>query len=181
MQFAINLANKITILRILLIPFFIAFIVYARWQWALFIFILASLTDAVDGYIARAMKGKTKLGKILDPIADKLLILSAFICLSVANGIPPRYKPPLYVPIAIISRDAIIVLGVIVIYFLKGELEIKPTPVSKITTCFQMVTVMSVLLQLDVSSILWNATVILTILSGLDYVVKGSRLLNEKQ
>lgn len=175
-----NLANKITILRILLIPFFIAFILYSKWNMAIFVFILAAITDGIDGYIARTTKQRTKLGRILDPIADKLLILSAFICFSVIKDLSPNLKPPPYVPVIIISRDAIIVLGVLLIYFIKGQLEIKPTLISKITTFFQMAAVISILLKLAISPLLWNIAVGFTITSGIDYIIKGSRLLNEK-
>ena len=175
-----NLANQITILRILLVPFFIAFILYSKWEMALLIFVLAAVSDGIDGYIARVTKKRTKLGKTLDPVADKLLILSAFICLSVAKGLSPSVKPPLYVPIIIISRDAIILIGVLLIHLIKGELEVKPTLISKVTTFFQMVTVISILLKLAISPFLWNIAVGFTICSGVDYVIKGSRLLNEK-
>ncbi|NQU95254.1 MAG: CDP-alcohol phosphatidyltransferase family protein [Candidatus Omnitrophica bacterium] len=176
-----NFANKITILRILLIPLFIAFVLYSKWELALLIFMIAALTDAIDGYIARALKQRTELGKILDPIADKLLILSAFICLSVSKALPLTLKPPIYVPIIIISRDAIIVLGAILIHHTKGKLNIVPTIISKITTFLQMATVISILLgSAAVSPLLWNITVCFTIVSGIDYIVKGSKLLNEK-
>ena len=176
-----NFANKITISRILLIPFFIAFILYSKWELALLVFIIAALTDAIDGYIARTLRQRTELGKILDPIADKLIILSAFICLSVSKVLPPDLKPPLYVPIIIISRDAIIILGALLIHHTKGELNIMPTLISKITTFLQMVTVISILLgSAAISPLLWNITVGFTIVSGIDYIVKGSKLLNEK-
>ena len=175
-----NLANKITISRILLVPFFIAFILYSKWEMALVVFLVAAVSDAVDGYVARTMKQRTELGKILDPIADKLLILSAFICFSVSGKLAPAIKPPLYVPIVIISRDAIIILGALLIYFIKGELNVKPTMISKATTFFQMITVVSILLKSAFSPLLWNTAVALTIYTGIDYVVKGSKLLNEK-
>ena len=173
----ISLATKITILRILLVPFFIAFILYSKWEIALIIFIVASLSDSLDGYVARITKHKTELGKMLDPLADKLLILSAFICLSVIGG---SFKLPFYVPIAVISRDAIILLGSFIIYVTKGKLEVKPTILGKLTTFFQMVTIVSVLARFDFSYILWNITVLFTILSGINYVLIGMKTLNEK-
>ncbi len=175
-----NIPNKITILRILLIPFFIAFTLYGKWEAALVIFVIAAISDGIDGYIARAAKQKTELGKILDPIADKLLILSAFICLSVVRGVPPEIKIPPYVPIIIISRDSIIVLGALVIYLIRGKLEIRPTLTSKITTFFQMLTVISVLLKLALSPLLWNIAVALTVASGMEYLIKGNKALNGK-
>ena len=175
-----NLANRITILRILLIPFFIASVLYSKLEIAILIFIIASITDGIDGYIARTRGQRTELGKILDPIADKLLILSALICLSVAKSIPPNLKLPPYVPIIIISRDAIIVLGVLLIYFIKGHLEVKPTTVSKVTTFFQMLTVVAILLRSGFSPLIWNIAVGFTIVSGVNYFIKGSRILNAK-
>ena len=175
-----NLANKITILRLLLIPFFIAFILYSKWELALLVFVSAAITDWIDGYIARSTKQRTELGRILDPVADKLLILSAFIGLAFSRELLPALKPPIYVPVIIISRDAIIVIGTLLIYIIKGKLEIRPTPVSKITTFFQMITVIAILVKFDFSYLLWNAAVLLTILSGIDYVIKGNRILNGK-
>ena len=175
-----NLANKITISRILLVPFFISFIIYSRWTAAFIVFFLAAMTDWLDGYIARVMKQKTELGKILDPVADKLLIVSAFICFSVLNELPPFLKPPAYVPIIIITRDALILLGSIIIYMTKGALEIKTTLISKVTTFFQMATVIGILLGFRFSPFLWNTAVVLTVASGIVYVMRGTRILNEK-
>ena len=174
-----NLANKISIARIILIPFFIASIVYSNMELALVFFIIAVITDGVDGFIARALKQKTELGTILDPMADKLLLISAYICLSIATTIPPQLKLPPYVPIIVISRDAIIVLGSIVIHMITGELKVAPSILGKITTFFQMITIASILIKYDSSFIIWNIAVLLTIVSGIDYIVKGSRLLSE--
>jgi cardiolipin synthase (CMP-forming) len=172
-----TLANRITILRILLVPLFIALILYSKEMLAFFVFLIAAVSDMLDGYIARITKQKTELGKILDPIADKILVLSAFICLSVIHS-PMNF--PRYVPIIIISRDAIIVLGIFLIYFLKGNIKINPTLLGKSTTFFQMITIVSVLLKFDFSPYLWNLAVIFTILSGINYVMIGMRLLNDK-
>lgn len=174
-----NLANKISIARIILIPFFIAAIVYSRMDIALVLFILAIISDGADGLIARALKQKTELGTILDPMADKLLLISAYICLTLVNSIPAHLKLPPYVPIIVISRDAIIVLGSVTIYFIKGNLKISPSVIGKITTFFQMITIVSILVQFKYSFIIWNIAVLLTIMSGMDYVIKGSRLLSE--
>ncbi len=173
-----NLANKISIARIILIPFFIASIIYSRLDVALFLFMLAVISDAADGFIARTLKQKTELGTILDPVADKLLLMSAYITLSIANLKELITIPP-YVMIVVISRDVIIVLGSIMIYMIKGALEVSPSIVGKITTFFQMMTIVSVLVQFNHSAIVWNIAVTLTIASGIDYVIKGSRLFND--
>jgi len=174
-----NLANKISIARIILIPFFISAIVYSRMEIALFFFILAVISDAADGFIARTRNQKTQLGTMLDPMADKLLLMSAFICLSMVKNIPTGIRLPPYVPIIVISRDAIIVLGSVVVYLITGDLRVRPSPVGKITTFFQMMTIVSVLLFFKYSYIIWNITTILTVASGIDYIVKGSHLLGE--
>lgn len=174
-----NLANKITIARIILIPFFIASIVYSRLDIALLFFILAIISDGADGFIARALKQKTKLGTILDPLADKLLLISAYICLSISRSIPVDLRLPPYVPIIIISRDVLIVLGSIIVYVTKGDLNVRPSAVGKITTFFQMVTIVSILTQFKYSHIVWNIAVLLTVISGIGYLVMGSRLLGD--
>ncbi|MFA6320899.1 MAG: CDP-alcohol phosphatidyltransferase family protein [Candidatus Omnitrophota bacterium] len=175
----LNLANRITILRIILIPFFVAAVVYSHLEIALVIFIIAVISDAADGFIARALKQKTALGTILDPVADKLLLLSAYICLSVAGSIPADLKLPPYVPIIVISRDVIIVLGSVMVYVVTNNLKISPSSIGKITTFFQMITILSILLQFKYSFLIWNLTVLFTIISGIDYVIKGSRLFGE--
>lgn len=174
-----NLANKISIARIILIPFFITAITYSRLDIALILFILAVISDGVDGFIARTLNQKTKLGTILDPMADKLLLISAYIYLSMAGGIPSYLKLPPYVPIIVISRDAIIVLGSIVVYVIRGDINVSPSVLGKVTTFFQMMTIVSILIKFDYSYLVWNFTVLLTVASGIDYVIKGSKLLSE--
>ncbi len=176
----LNLANKITIARIILIPFFIAAIVYSKLTLALFIFMFAVISDAADGFIARSLKQKTALGTILDPVADKLLLVSAYICLSLAGSIPPHLRLPAYVPIIVISRDAIIVLGSVIVYVVTNNLKVAPSWIGKITTFFQMMTIVSILVQFKYSTAMWNVTVLFTIISGIDYVIKGSRLFGVK-
>ena len=175
-----NLANKITIVRILLIPFFIAFILYSKLDLALIVFLIAVISDAVDGYIARKWKQRTELGAMLDPIADKILIISAFVCLIFVKGLPYAVKFPPYVPIIVISRDAIILLGAVIIYMLKGDIDIKPSPLGKITTFLQMLTVIFILTQLKYSRFVWNIMIVFTVISGVDYMLRESRVLSER-
>lgn len=177
---ALNWPNRLTVLRILLVPAFITAIAYHRLEVALCIFIVASATDALDGYLARGLKQKTEFGAIMDPIADKLLLNSAFICFSLVSSLPAYLKMPLYVPIVIISRDVIILLGAMVIYLLNGKIEARPTMIGKVTTFFQMLTIVSVLLRYIHSSVIWNAAAILTLVSGLDYIRIGMRQINAK-
>ncbi|MDP3143628.1 MAG: CDP-alcohol phosphatidyltransferase family protein [Candidatus Omnitrophota bacterium] len=181
---ALNFANKITIFRILAVPFFIASVLYYNPQRdflrfvSLGIFLLAIVSDVVDGYIARTQRQETKVGSILDPVADKLLIISAFICLFVVDGFPYGIKFPLWVVLVVISRDAIILIGSMLIYLLHGNLEIMPTKWGKVTTFFQMFSVVGILLQLQFSYIIWYLTVIFTAISGFGYIRKGVKVLN---
>lgn len=178
-----NIANKISIFRILSVPFFIATLMYYSPQEdflrfiALGLFLLAIISDAVDGYIARKSKQKTKAGLVLDPLADKVLLISAFICLHLINGLPKGIKFPLWVTLIVVSRDAIILLGAVVVYFVKQSLDIYPTKWGKLTTTFQMTSVIGVLIQFRFTYILWWLAVFFTLISGIDYIKRGFRAL----
>ena len=174
-----NLANKITISRIILTPFFITAVVYSRMDIALIFFILAIISDGLDGFIARTRNEKTLLGTILDPVADKILLISAFICLALVNSIPENLRLPAYVPIIVISRDAIIVLGSVMIHVIKGDVKIRPSFWGKLTTFFQMMTIVSILIRFQYSEIVWNVAALLTVISGAHYIFRGSRVLSE--
>lgn len=183
--YIMNLANKISITRILLIPFFVAAIIYYSPQAdflrfvAAGIFILGVITDGLDGYIARTRKQKTILGSYIDPIADKLLLVTAFICLALASNFPKGYRLPAWVLLTIISRDVIIVLGSVIIYVIKGKLEVIPSILGKATTFLQMFVVISILLHFHYSFVIWNLTAVFTLLSGIGYIRRGSILLQE--
>ncbi|MFA4842796.1 MAG: CDP-diacylglycerol--glycerol-3-phosphate 3-phosphatidyltransferase [Candidatus Omnitrophota bacterium] len=180
-----NLANKISIIRILLIPFFIGSIVYYKNEGSLasylplLIFFIAVISDALDGFIARKFNQKTELGTILDPMADKLLIITAFICLAMSKSIPPNLKLPAWLPIVVISRDIIIVLGTVLVHLIKGNVQVAPTLWGKITTFFQMFTILAVLIKFHYSYMVWNTAGIFTAISGIDYIIRGSRTLSE--
>ena len=180
-----GLANKITIARILLVPFLLITLFYYKAEYdflrfvALGIFFVCALTDAVDGYVARRFSQKTELGKILDPLADKVLILTAFLCLSMLGHIPAASKIPPWLTIIVISRDAIILLGSVMILIIFKNIDIKPSLTGKVTTFFQMATVIVSLLQYPYHYLFWWVTVVLTIASCLDYVWRGSKVLNE--
>jgi len=175
-----NIANRLTILRIILVPVFILAILYHRLNIAFIIFLGAAATDGLDGYIARTRNQKTRFGTVMDPIADKMLIGSAFLCFSLVGGLPAYIKMPIYVPLVVISRDVIILLGALMIYLLTGTIDVKPTILGKITTFLQMATIILVLLRFIYSNWVWNTTVVFTIVSGLDYLRLGSRQINER-
>ena len=176
-----NLANKITLARILLIPLFVSFLIYQQPLWALVVFVLTALTDAVDGFIARSKAQRTKLGSFLDPLADKLLMVTSLITLAILKAIPPWFT------IVVVSRDSIVVLGVMVIYLFYGAMITAPSLLGKSASAMQMVTIAFALLfyVLDQSSplltILALITVGLTLISGLQYVYHGMKMLNKSE
>lgn len=178
-----NFANKLSIFRILSVPFFVASLLYYHPQRdflrfiALGIFLLAVISDVIDGYIARKAKQKTEVGSILDPLADKLLLLSAFLCLSFIRALPKDLRLPVWVLIIFISRDSIILVGNTVIYIIRGKLEISPTVWGKLTTLFQSTTIIGLLLKTNFSILLWILAVIFTIISGIDYIHRGFKIL----
>ncbi|MEI8342238.1 MAG: CDP-diacylglycerol--glycerol-3-phosphate 3-phosphatidyltransferase [Verrucomicrobiota bacterium] len=149
-------ANKITITRILMIPMFVMMAIYyghgvsnghpREWQHiaTVLLFLLAAASDGIDGYIARRFNQKTQLGVILDPIADKGLLLAAIITLSFSNW---TYEFPLWFPVLVITRDAVIVIGTALLHFHLGKVQVKPSWIGKTATAFQMIAISCVLLQ----------------------------------
>ena len=176
-----NIANKISTFRILSVPFFIACLffyspekVYLK-NLALMIFVLGAISDGLDGYIARKAKIQSKAGLILDPLGDKLLLISAFVFLSPICRLGLTF--PLWVSFIVISRDLIIILGTVVIYMVKQNLDVHPSKWGKLTTTFQMLSVICVLLQWKLAVLVWWPAVIFSVISGIDYVKKGFKIL----
>jgi len=172
----LNLPNFLTLIRIVAIPFFLVLLASQLYFDALLVFILGAVTDALDGFIARRMNQKTSLGAILDPVADKLLLMSSFIMLGMMGGLP------LWLVVLVVSRDTVILFGYVAISFLLDErLEVQPTIAGKLSTVFQLVTVGVVLLMLARSQLLesWldDALVYLTaaatVISGVQYLYLG--------
>jgi cardiolipin synthase len=178
-----NVPNLLTLLRILLIPFFIITLSYKYQGIALIIFICSGITDALDGFIARTFHQKTLIGSYLDPIADKLLLGTSFVALttlSVPNQIP------FWLTIVIISRDVIILLGIVILFMLGKKLVIAPSLVGKSTTFFQIFIIAVVLLSNyteqpipQIIALLSWITLTFTVISGLGYIHQGIKLLNE--
>lgn len=179
-------ANKITIVRILLVPFFIVQLLYyfrngEEWNRlaALLAFALAAFADGVDGYIARHYNQKSELGAILDPLADKLLLTSGIILLSLdSKGHLERI--PLWLTVTLISRDAILSIGALVIHYTFGKIVVRPRFLGKLSTVCQMGIVLWILLQWTNRALaFWIfSAAILTTLSGIIYIFDGMRHLN---
>ena len=188
-------ANKITISRMVLIPIFVVFAAYysqsirngSEILWlriaALASFGIAALSDALDGYIARNFNQSTALGRVLDPVADKLLLLSGIIVLSVTDWQPTL---PIWFAVLVISRDIVIVVGVLIIQSFIGKVKMRPLITSKICTFLQLSCVCWVLLDfwsvearpipLD---LLICFAAIFTLISGVQYVREGIDQLRE--
>jgi len=186
-------ANKITIFRILLIPVFVWLTLdYIRdfqkgnereWQRivACLIFAVASISDGVDGYIARRYHQKSELGTYLDPLADKMLLVSAMILLSIRfKDTSPFDLLPLWFPVLVISRDLIVLGGVVLIHMLAGKVTARPRLVGKCATFFQMIVLGWVLLKIEHPRYTWPlyAAGLFTLVSGIWYIFDGVKQLS---
>ena len=175
-----NFPNALTLARVLLIPLFVIFLISKSYQNALIMFIIAGITDGLDGLLARIWHQRTELGAFLDPIADKLLLASAFVTLAILRIIPG------WLTVIVMSRDIIIALGFWVLTLTNHTPTIRPRFTSKMTTCLQILTIIWALF----SALHWRGaflfpifvklTAFLTILSGLQYIYIGNKLLTEK-
>ncbi len=171
--------NQLTLLRLIFVPFIIINIVAHNWGWALSLLILAGISDGLDGWIARTLHQQSRLGEYLDPIADKLLLSTLFLVLSVVGQIPWRYT------ILVFSRDLSILLTSAVLYATIGLRDFRPSIFGKINTFAQVATMFFVLL-FNVRSDLWiyycrklglYATFAFTLVSGLHYIfLVGARI-----
>jgi CDP-diacylglycerol--glycerol-3-phosphate 3-phosphatidyltransferase len=182
-------ANKITILRILLIPFFVVEVLYyvkngneIHRLAAILSFAMAAILDGVDGYIARRYNQRSELGAILDPLADKLLLVSGIVVLSFEHPPYQQYLEtlPLWLAGTIIGRDIVILAGMLVIQMTVGKVKVGPRIIGKVATVLQMVVVLWALLKWDSKWLrVWVFTAaICTGISGLLYIWDGSRQLS---
>jgi cardiolipin synthase (CMP-forming) len=177
-------ANQLTLLRVLIIPAFVLCVVYSMFGWALTLFVAAGLTDLLDGLIARLKKEKTTLGAWLDPMADKLLLVTTFIVLTLPNiGLINRI--PLWLTILVISRDLGIILTVAIVNLAVGRRTFRPTLLGKTATATYIVTGVVVMYfnYLSVRSVVVDAAIwaslVITLASAVDYVVRTARVLND--
>ena len=179
-----TVANQLTLLRMLLIPAFVLLVVYGRFGWALIVFLIAGATDAFDGLAARQAGQKTTLGAWLDPAADKLLLVTTFVVLTLPNlGLVNRI--PIWLTVLIISRDVGIVLTVAIVSLAMGPRTFKPSLLGKTATAFFIVTCVVVMYynylgttSLVVDAFIWGSLAI-TLASGVDYVFRVARIINQ--
>ena len=183
-------ANILTICRLVMIPCFAIAVAYysagfqegqpdERLRWlAVTFFAIAAITDGVDGYVARRFNQRTRLGAILDPLADKALVMTALLFLSWNPG-RAFDQLPLWLPIIALSRDVLVVFGVALVWIMSREPEIKPHWIGKTASVLQMAILAFVLMKAPV--VYWQAPLwmagICTVISGAIYIVQGTRLL----
>src|SRR5262249_23970746 len=190
-----TLANKITVARILMIPVFVTLAIYygqsiqrgkpLEWQRfaAIIVFLLAAASDGIDGYVARRYKQRSHLGAVLDPIAEKGLLLCGIITLSISNWgeVDPEYgRFPVWFPVLVITRDAVILVGAAILhYFIGNKMKVKPRWTGKVATVCQMCAIAWVMLQLRFLPLTFVVIVagIFTFVSGVVYVMDGVRQL----
>ena len=173
----LNLPNLLSITRIILILPFILLLVHQRYGWAVGVFVAAATTDAIDGALARVLRQRTQLGAYLDPAADKLLMTASFITLASLKLLP------IWLTGLVILRDVIIVLGLIILRITSRSLEIRPSMASKLTTFFQLGTIGAAILFPSgfLTDLFIASAAITTVISGLQYISKGIKILKERQ
>lgn len=176
-----TIPNLLSVLRMGLVPLFIIAVIDGESRKALLIFLAAGVTDALDGFIARFANQQSLLGAYLDPIADKILLTSAYVALSIPSlnhGAPI----PLWVTVLVIARDLLIVVMALVMYLAVGVRRFPPSILSKINTAAQVTAVGLVLISAlwpklePLASTLVYCVALLTVASGLDYILRASRL-----
>jgi cardiolipin synthase len=186
----ITVPNLLTVFRMVLIPVFVSLLFYQRFILALVIFVLAGVTDGLDGLLARRFDQKSQLGTILDPIADKLMMVTSFVVLSMKSVFPqpvPSHLPiPFWVTIAVISRDVFILVGAAAINIVTGFRGFRPSLLGKINTTVQIVAIGIIMLAASIPHgtgyylpTVYATVFTFAVLSGAHYVFFVSRLLNE--
>ncbi len=179
-------ANQLTILRMIFIPCFVLLLIYDRPKIAILVFILAGVTDGLDGLIARKLQQKTVLGSFLDPMADKLLLTAAFITLTVPS-VPVSYHIPIWLTITSISRDLLIALAALIIHLQTGHTQFSPSFLGKCTTAGQLTTVAFVMAAnlstrvIPILDPLVVATLLITLASGMHYFYRSVLLIESYQ
>ncbi len=168
-----TLANKITVMRIVAIPFFVIALLDHHGYWAHALFVMSVVTDALDGAIARHRGERTALGAFLDPLADKLLLVATFVAFTTLGVIP------LWIFITVLSRDMLIILGWSVVYILTGNRKIEPRPLGKLTTALQMAVCIAKLFSFPDALYQWTlyAMAGVTVISAFEYVWIGNKRL----
>jgi cardiolipin synthase len=180
---ALTFANQLTLLRMLLIPAFVILVVYGRLGWALTVFVTAGVTDGLDGLIARVSGQKTRLGAWLDPMADKLLLVTTFVVLTLP-GLGLVNRLPVWLTVCIISRDIVIVLTVAIVNLAIGPRTFRPSIFGKIATATYIVTAVAAMLfnylgyHSVIVDVLVYAALAITVISSLHYIWHARQIID---
>ena len=182
---ALTPANQLTLLRMLLIPAFVILVIYGEFGWALAVFVAAGITDGLDGLIARLANQKTSIGAWLDPMADKLLLVTTFVVLTLPNlGLSNRL--PVWLTILIISRDVGIVLTVAIVNLAIGPRTFRPSIFGKIATATYILTAVAAMLfnylrrRSFVVDLFEYASLVITVISSLHYIWHAARIIDAR-
>jgi cardiolipin synthase (CMP-forming) len=180
-------ANQLTILRLIFVPWFVLLILYGHPKTATLVFVLAAITDGLDGLLARKLQQKTELGQFLDPMADKVLLTAAFITLTIPS-VPTPLHIPAWLTVLTISRDFVIALSALIIHLQTRHSRFPPTWLGKATTAMQLSTVASCLLSnflpafcAGVFKPLLLTTLLFTLASGFHYAYRAVNLMENYQ
>jgi cardiolipin synthase len=183
---ALTPANQLTLLRMLLIPAFVILVLYGQLGWALIVFVTAGITDGLDGLIARRSGQHTQLGAWLDPMADKLLLVTTFVVLTLP-GLGLANRLPLWLTVLIISRDVIIVLTVTIVNLAIGRRTFRPSIYGKTATATYILTAIFAMLfnYLGYHSVVVDvsvyASLVITLISSLHYIRHAARIIEESR
>jgi cardiolipin synthase (CMP-forming) len=186
----VTVPNMLTVFRMVLIPVFVSLLFYQRFILALCVFILAGVTDGLDGLLARRFDQRSQLGTILDPIADKLMLVTSFVVLSMRTVFPqplPAHLPvPFWVTVAVISRDVFILVGAAAINIVTGFRGFRPSLLGKINTTVQIAAIAAIIFAASVPfgtgyylPTIYTTVFVSAVLSGAHYVFFVTKLLNE--
>ena len=174
-------ANQLTLLRILSVPVFLALVVSGAVGTALLVFLLAGTTDLLDGLIARKFGQRTSLGRLLDPLADKLLMVGALVVLALENP-ALEVQIPQWLTLSVVTRDLLLGIGALSTYVFTGTKSFPPSILGKLSTLAQFTTILAVLVdnlvpwRMPFHSSLFGLTALLTVGSGFQYLVRGVRI-----
>jgi cardiolipin synthase (CMP-forming) len=171
-----NLPNLLSLFRLFLTAFFIVSIVYDNYRLALFFFVLQSVSDMLDGFLARTMGQKTPLGAYLDPMADKVMLASSYIVLLYKGLVP------FWLVLIVLVRDVVITLGFWFLLRMSSDTQPRPSLISKTTTVFQMLTIVYILWSVNrpYDFFFFYSTAVLSAVSGLQYIFTGYSTLSRK-
>jgi cardiolipin synthase len=181
----LTLPNLLSLLRMGLIPLFVISVLDGRPGRALIVFAVAGITDALDGFIARFWNQRSVLGAYLDPAADKLLLVTAYVVLAIPN-LHREFVIPAWVSALVITRDVVIVVVALILYLASGVTKFPPSPISKVNTAVQVATIIVVLLAGVIEGLDLVATgavylvAALTLLSGIDYIRLANSMTAER-